>query len=391
MITNIGKNILAKYLAGQTSSYASHIALGCGPTPLNEQSSFGDYANYKSLDFEMFRVPVTSRGYVNEGGVAKIVFTAELPSDERYDISEIGIYSGNANPSAGLYDSRIFFSFSQGENWQYRTPQDATALPVIYTPLDENPEESQESDLINYPNPAFQTNADNKIFTGVERANRYERPRFLNNTIFIRGNQAELIPSDENVCGLTVGDLDNHIELNGVSLDFNKNAPTDLLKLAFSVVNKVGPSPTRPDEVRLLMVFSSSDRLSSATFGCRVVHSENPTSSNENDFTKNRHLVITKEIQELGKTAEFSWTSVETVKIYVSVIKDEELSENFFVALDAARLENITTINPIYGLTGYSVIRNPGGTAIIKNTNTSNFVEFRFGVGFIEPVIDEGP
>lgn len=389
MITNIGKNILAKYLAGQTPSYASHIALGCGPTPLKEQDNFEDYSTYKALDFEMFRVPVTSRGYVNDGGVAKIVFTAELPSDERYDISEIGIYSGSSNPSAGLYDSRIFFSFSQGENWQYRTPQDATALPVIYTPLDENPQEAQEADLINYPNPAFQTNADNKIFTSVERSNRYERPRFLNNTILIRGNQSELIPSEENVCGLTIGNLNNHIEINGVSLDFNKNAPTDLLKLAFSVINKAGPSPSHPDEVRLLMVFSSSDRISSATFGCRIVHSEDPSSSNENDFRKNRHLVITKEIQELGKTPEFSWTSVETVKIYVSVIRNGEISGDFFVALDAARLENITTINPIYGLTGYSVIKNSGGSAIIKNTNTSNFVEFRFGVGFIDPDILE--
>jgi hypothetical protein len=33
MITNIGKNLLAKYLVGQTPSYASHIAVGCGTNP----------------------------------------------------------------------------------------------------------------------------------------------------------------------------------------------------------------------------------------------------------------------------------------------------------------------------------------------------------------------
>lgn len=49
MITNVGKNLLAKYLVGQTQSYASHIAVGCGPAPID--SDGGVFANYsqKSL------------------------------------------------------------------------------------------------------------------------------------------------------------------------------------------------------------------------------------------------------------------------------------------------------------------------------------------------------
>ena len=35
MITTIGKQIIAKYLMGTTPSYASYIALGCGPKPIN--------------------------------------------------------------------------------------------------------------------------------------------------------------------------------------------------------------------------------------------------------------------------------------------------------------------------------------------------------------------
>ena len=66
MITNIGKNLLAKYLVGQTQSYASHIAVGCGPSPVaSDGGVFGDYALKNSLDFEMFRVPIISRGFVN--------------------------------------------------------------------------------------------------------------------------------------------------------------------------------------------------------------------------------------------------------------------------------------------------------------------------------------
>jgi hypothetical protein len=45
------------------------------------------------------------------------------------------------------------------------------------------------------------------------------------------------------------------------------------------------------------------------------------------------------------------------------------------------RLENIATTNPLYGLTGYSVIKNDNSTTIIKSPNTSNYIEFRFSIG----------
>jgi len=60
MITNVGKNLLAKYLVGQTTSYASHIAIGCGPKPVASDYSFTNLEldairDKKSLDFEMLR------------------------------------------------------------------------------------------------------------------------------------------------------------------------------------------------------------------------------------------------------------------------------------------------------------------------------------------------
>jgi hypothetical protein len=39
----------------------------------------------------MFRVPISSRGYVQENGMNKIVLTAELPTEERYEITEVGL------------------------------------------------------------------------------------------------------------------------------------------------------------------------------------------------------------------------------------------------------------------------------------------------------------
>jgi hypothetical protein len=56
-------------------------------------------------------------------------------------------------------------------------------------------------------------------------------------------------------------------------------------------------------------------------------------------------------------------------------------SEDYYIALDALRLENIATTNPLYGLTGYSVVKNTDAETIIKSPNTSNYIEFRFSVG----------
>ena len=116
MITNTGQSILAKYLVGQAPAYASYIAVGCGSTPVSSSHVFSEaemdsMKAKESLDFEMFRVPVTSRGYVTENGVSKIVFTGELPTLERYDITEVGIWSAGSNPSANFNDSRTIFLF----------------------------------------------------------------------------------------------------------------------------------------------------------------------------------------------------------------------------------------------------------------------------------------
>jgi hypothetical protein len=61
MITSRGRDILAKYLVGQIPTYASHIAIGCGPLPTITP---GNYINKTELDFEMDRFPITSRSIV---------------------------------------------------------------------------------------------------------------------------------------------------------------------------------------------------------------------------------------------------------------------------------------------------------------------------------------
>ena len=101
----------------------------------------------------------------------------------------------------------------------------------------------------------------------------------------------------------------------------------------------------------------------------------------DDEFETNRYYVVSKQLQDLYTTANFSWNTVSVVKIYVSVIDGGVLSSDYYIALDAMRLENIATENPLYGLTGYTVVQNADAEAIIKSPNTNNYIEFRFSIG----------
>ena len=382
MITNTGKNLIGKYMLGQAPAYASYIAIGCGPTPLDTLDTAGDFSTKESLDFEMFRVPISSRGFVNEAGINKIVLTAELPTEERYEISEVGIFSAGSNPSAGAYDSKNIFAFTNTENWQYHTASSATAIPTISSPLDD----PEDDNIIATAEPVFQSNADNSIFYKPSRVNRYERCRFLNNIIFIQGDDADLTISEDS--GPTqdhfiIESGSNHIHLTGANVDFDKNSPIDELKLAFSLVNKNGDSISIPDTVRVLVDFSSTDSGVGeyARFEIEVNHGTSGNPELVQDFSTNRYFVVTKQLQQLYRSANFTWNAVNVVKIYASVIDGGAPSGDYYVALDALRLENIATINPLYGLTGYSVIKTDGAETVIKSPNTSNYIEFRFSIG----------
>ena len=140
----------------------------------------------------MFRVPISSRGYVNDGGTDKLVLTAELPTEERYEITEVGVYSAGSNPSAGAYDSKTIFAFTSTENWQHHTSAATVAISPITAALD-----TSNDDIIATTDAVFSTNADNSIFlNSVPRKTRYERCRFLNNIILIQGDDADLTISE---------------------------------------------------------------------------------------------------------------------------------------------------------------------------------------------------
>lgn len=381
MITNTGKSIIGKYLLGQAPAYASYIAVGCGAQPLDTVDPYGDYSNKQNLDFEMFRVPISSRGFVNDGGTEKIVLTAELPTEERYEITEIGLYSAGSNPAAGATDSKTVFAFTQGENWQYHTLTAASIIPTISAPLDE----PNDDNIIATTDKVFQTNADNSIFFKSPRVERYERCRFLNNMILIRGDDSDI--TIDATTGSSAGHFvvesgSNHIHLLSPDINFDRNSVTDELRLAFSIISKDGDSSAVPDTVRILVDFSSTDAESGGEFARFEIELENGSGTGGTyDFENNRYYVATTQLQNLYQTQGFTWDAVTVVKIYACAIVSDNPSDQFYIALDALRLENVSITNPLYGMTGYSVIKNADASTIVKNPNTSNYIEFRFSVG----------
>lgn len=374
MITNIGKEIVAKYMLGTAPAYASYMAFGSGAKPLKTADShdFNAYATKESLNFEMFRVPISSKGYVYDfdNDINKLIFTSELPGQERYEITEIGIYSAGSNPSAAGFDSRNIALFSQEESWQYSTTSTAN-IPTITTRLD-----SAENNVIDVASNVFQATADNRTFASINRNDYHERCRFFNNMILVRGNFSSIKDA------VAATDLSSvyHILKTNLSLNLSQNSLSDQIKIAFSLVNKTASTTLstpydNPDKVKIIIDF-----INTSTKKARLVCNVNSTDSGI-AFASNRYYVITKNISDFIQDDGFTWDNITSAKIYACVVDDNALTGDYYVALDAIRIENVTSQNPLYGLVAYTTVKNTAGQPILKASNTNNYVEFRMALG----------
>jgi hypothetical protein len=489
-----------------------------------------------ALDFEMFRVPISSKGYITEDGVDKMLFAAELPSEERYEITEVGLYSAESNTQAGNYDSKILFSFSDQENWQLNTENSTVSsstdqaltnqFPIItekFTGISDDFIERADNAI------AIQTTSDNDAFLSTARLNRFERTRFLNSTYLLNGGASHILndltftgtitstANETTITGIvdedgntstnglikemkvkviggvgafgsanlaTIKTVDSSsqitikapltqlnttgkvtfvvpdsnlsvkmpsgvypsfLQLNAPNLDLSKNSGSDLLKIAFSIVNKDTESGD-PDAIRLFVKFSDATDSQFAQFSVDVL------AEDYNGFTDNRYIVIEKMLNNLEYSNVFSWLAVTKVSLYANAIKNieitnKQLTDNvatltsvshglypgdfitvygvdsifngtyeitdtpddntfkyaktntnvsstavtggsaesstreFWIALDGMRLENVSSINPLYGLVGYSIV--DGTNTIIKSANTTNYIEFRFALNVL--------
>jgi hypothetical protein len=362
-------------LVGQSDSYASYLAIGCGPKPLAVADSFGDYSTKTSLDFETLRVPIVSKSVLTDGGVTRVTLTAELPTEERYEITEVGVYPSENNPVPTGLDSQSLILFDSNELWESHVSA-ASPIPI---PLQLGTIFNSNND-INIADKVFYANSNNALFENINYPNRlarHERPRFLDRAIFVRGDSSVLATSGTDL-SITSGD---HIHLAVEPIVLSKNSPEDELRLAFTVINKEGIGSTDAiSNVKVLLQFASTDGAS-PQYASFVVNLDNGTSTGQWDFATNRYVVVNKKIKELFKTATFSWDTVSTIKVYVSVTgTSPAAASDFYVALDALRLENISSFSNVYGLTAYTIMKTSDSLPIVKSDNTSSFIEFSYVV-----------
>jgi hypothetical protein len=354
MITNNGKNIIAKYLLGQVPAYASYIAVGCGPKPLATADSFGDYSSKTKLDFELFRVPIISRGFVNEGGVSSVVFTAEMPSEERYEISEIGVFSAKSDPLVGINTSRVLFKVTSNEGWVQSNGNPVS--PVIDTGI------TGFVDNVTANNKAFWGNATDEFF-GSQPTNKYETPRFLNESLMARGDYSTIDAEPSS---------SPYIKLTGLNIDLSTASPSDTIAIAFSVINKVADSSADPGTATIkLRLKTDSAKYAYANFQVATTNNAN------------RYYVIEVPLSAFTLVGSFNWTNIVEANLLVNVAGGTGSSSDYYIAVDGIRYENKSSDNPLYCLTGYSVIKNTDALTIVKKENTSGYVEFRFNVGVV--------
>lgn len=368
MITNDGKQIVAKFLLGQVPTFASHIAVGSGAEPLFTGQSASVSPDIDSLDFEVFRVPILSRGLIKENDQEKIVLKAEMPNDQRYKITEVGLYPGINNVAAGKYDSKVLMTFSPAENWSYVDNQTTNSISFLNIPLDN---ENENADIDDGTPEFLFINSEQSIFNSQQRLNRQEPPRFLNRSLLVVGDSADISAS------YSIDSGSKYIQNSTLNFDLSQNLPGDKIKLAVSVVSKLNNNNAIPDNVRIVVEFVNN--LSNVSIESpKAVGRFSLTSG---DIGSNRYQIITRTISQFITDPTFSWANINLIRIYASTLENDIPVDDFYIIFDGMRIDNVTTLNPLYSLVGYNVIATDDGKPINKQENTSNYIEYRFGTG----------
>lgn len=373
MITNKGKELVAKFLLDQAPSYASYIAAGVGSKPISTSASVSIDPTIKSLDFEAFRVPISSKGFIKEDGLEKIVFKAEMPSEQRYQITELGVFPAINNSVAGKYDSKLLVTFSPNEQWQYVFQGNASAIPYPNEALDDD---NASSNLNSDIEDVLFINSEATVFNNETRKARQESPRFLNKSLMVSGSTSFLDSFFE------ISENSTSIENSNLSFDLSNNLPADQIKLALSVVSRNASTNANPDSVRILLEFVNNiPGLSSTAPRARVKITLTDADLKDSEDNPNRYVVVNRLLSQFVKDNFFSWANVNYIRIHTSVIVGGAPSNDYFVIYDGIRLENLTSENPLYGLFAYNVIQTEDAYPILKQENTSNYIEYRYAIG----------
>lgn len=371
MITNQGKQLLRKYLIGMTPAFATHISIGCGSDPLSDIDPVFDTGNIdrSTMKFEMARAPIVSRGLVYENGVRKLAFLAELPITNRYQITEVGVWSGAKNLRAAQFDSKTLTSFdATSERWFTITDFVSTsAIDIIPSGVC-----VLETGTMQATGTVFSCPNDSDIWVNFEdRKTRFEAPRFYNSSILVRGNYTNITYSGS---VWTEGGTSNYaIETSSIGANMSKNSGDDEIRFAFSIAPISYGVGTLPDRVNIWLEFVNN-------FGSGVRKFAIAKASLDTDTFDSHYHVHTFLKSDFVIESGFSWSSINGIRLRTSLQDAGVVTGNWYVVHDGIRLENVTSDNPTYGLIAYTQVTTPDTLPALKTESTNNYIEFRMEV-----------
>lgn len=386
------------------------------------------------------------------GSKTKISFTAALPSENKYEVTEVGLWSAPNNILAVGQDSRLLFSFQ--DSWQ------SHASSVVSPIFKNNLGTAESLDYASVSEKVFYASTSNISFHSTNRRLRKEGPRFGNTSIFVRGDSSKITGDDnswveddlvynityvaitDNVAtietsiasSVNVGDSvtiqgvtgdtffngiydvssvnianksfsfslihanvirtaktgatatikSTHIHLNNVNFNIGQNSASDILSLSLSIIDKDSIGNGTPDRVKILMEFYRNEISTTSGYAKKeitILGGDYPGGVALSPLAKSSHQVVSFPISSLLTSTDFSSSEVTICRIYSSVIYGGVPSSNHFVCFDGLRLDNVTTENPVYKMSAYSIVQNSTGNPIIKLSNSNNYIEFRFSLG----------
>ena len=388
--------IIAEAGTGTTSAGTLSIIK---PTVQSGSKISLDYSNKTSLDFEMLRVPITSRGLATEDGVDMLVLGAEAPTQDRLSVTEIGVYSAGTNNLVTGSQSGVLHTFANYEDWEIHN---TTAVIVTDFPTGLSTDSGATISLSS-TTPATYLNADGAFFENAARTSNQERPRMYNSTLVLNGTLSYI----ENVDNLTTMDVpagprsDNaaiqnnrHVRLLGQTYAFDQNSSSDEIRVAFSVLYKRVPeqvagntASAAPSYIGIIVEFSSE--------ATEEKYARLKINKDSTEFANSRYFVESVPLSSLEISDDFTWSLVDKIKIYFSAFTGTspyvvaDLSDQYSLALDAISFENVydEEQNSSYGLVAYSTVgstKTISGTNYIvpieKNLNNSTLIEYKFPI-----------
>ena len=150
-----------------------------------------------------------------------------------------------------------------------------------------------------------------------------------------------------------------------------------------------GDSFSWRDVSRIKIYASANDRLAVTSKQSNGTKATITTGTTEHNVEVGEYVLISigdtnfdgykKVTEKTSTTVSFASSSTVTVAPVVNGVVDV-VNKNFYISLDAIRLDNVTTANPLYGLTGYSLVQNAESSPIVKSPNSSNYIEYRFAL-----------